>query len=227
MADDVDSKSFMSPAQQRAYLSELRQQNAQLYGLTGAGRSLAHDLWARSSDLPPPGHDQEEIAIRSGGRPHTGSERPPIPPKTLQVRSLPKPPVRDTKAGPRPAEKPRALPTIPLVSDASAALSNLSMSEARATRAPPKLGPKPLPSPKVHSQSQSRHEETGRKVSLPIIHYEITQSTGPPLEISSISKRDSSESNRAPMPVISDNSRSVTIPVSSFPEHHSTYNREE
>lgn len=174
MVTTAEGRSFMTPAQQRAYLNELRSQNDQLYGLTGVRSGSGRNPWdtpsssAREDQDPPRRIEAESTNPVQQSK---SKSRPAIPPKSNQVRALPSPPVPKPTAIFRSVEKPRLLPKPPSSKITLPDLARLDLDRSPSPRYQPEIAPKPV----IQSGDDL---PAARMVSLSLTHYDLSHPPG-------------------------------------------------
>lgn len=175
-------KPFMTPAQQRAYLSDLRKQNEELYGLTGPRIGTGRNPWETPVANPRVCRQSSSSSnsLRDDVQPAKG---PPKPPKSDQVRGLHTVVERSlssqasiTEASQTPEyvtrARPKSLPKPPQLSQSLPKVDSLNLGNKAASR---KLPPVPQ-KPSSHIKSSPPAEDSSpRRVALSLTNYDIPQ----------------------------------------------------
>lgn len=186
MADKIPPKTFMTPAQQRAYLSDLRKQNEELFGLTGPRIGASRDPWKIPSEGSVHRSKATVTPDTALGEPGLGNG-PPKPPKSSQLRTLPTPTkptfisrgspesqnVQDSRVGTK--ERPRSLPKPPQLSHNLPKVDQLTLDNTIAAKKLPPVPQKPTKYVRTASSSSPTTEAAPRKVTLSLTNYDIPQ----------------------------------------------------
>lgn len=215
MSSEREEKAFMTPAQQRAYLNELRKQNEEMYKLTGPRSHGTSDPW----QSPVPNPKTVPIATGKGSRLHG----PPKPPKTTKLQTSPN--VGTPRSPPLPSvarfeadssndlsnrTRPKTLPKPQIEQISQSGSHDLAAPTPEAKlRKFPTIAQKP-----VRSELKSHEPEPPKKVSLSLTNYDL--SSYPDVEEDQHANNHEHRMHRDRSPCPKDDGKLVSIPVFSF-----------